>query len=39
MGMGVCMRLFPERVFHGHGVCGTEKVGGKNINAKFSDLV
>jgi hypothetical protein len=29
----------PERVFHGHGACGTEKVGGENINAKFSDLV
>ena len=29
----------PEGVFHDHGACGTEKVGGKNINAKFSDLV
>jgi len=38
MGM-VCMRLSPERGFHGHGACGTEKVERKNINAKFSDLV
>ena len=39
MGMGVCMRLSPERVFHSHGACGIGKVEGKNINAKFSDLV
>ena len=32
------MRLLLERVFHGRGACGTEKVG-KNINAKFLDLV
>ena len=38
MEMRLCMRLSPERVIVMVRV-ELEKVGGKNINAKFSDLV